>query len=540
MPQAADQFSGIFICYRRDESAGHAGRLYDRLAAHFGGEQVFMDIDYIEPGEDFVQAIEDAVGSCEVLIALVGRNWPTSRNESGRRLDNPNDFVRLEIGAALARDVRVIPVLVQGAQMPGQHDLPEDIVSLSRRHAFEISDVRWNHDVDQLISVVEKIRARRREARRIAEEEEAERQRREAEAQRQEESERLKQAAAEAEQRKQEAEEAERRRREAEEAERRRSAALPPAAVEDVPRTAHSEKPAIAVTPGQSIARKRSRPTRIIAATALLLAVGFMLLWLWASKSGNKTASAGSPPPAREQQGADDRGGVNNSSPQVMSEPQAPPKMIYVPGGKFLMGNDAGDEYEKPAHIVAVTPFFIDQYEVTNEEYAEFVKETNHKPPQTWKKGTYANDEARHPVTGVTWDDANDYAEWAGKRLPTEEEWEFAARGTDGRRYPWGDEWIAGAANAGGASHGVVDVGSYPRGVSPFGAFDMVGNAWEWTDTGAPAQKGYKRLKVIRGCMYECDKEHATATSRRPWPANGLAARYYSNTGFRCAKDATK
>jgi formylglycine-generating enzyme required for sulfatase activity len=166
MPQASGQFSGIFICYRRDDSAGHAGRLYDQLAAHFGDEQIFMDIDHVEPGEDFVRVIEEAVGSCEILIALIGRSWLTSRDETGRRLDNPNDFVRLEIAAALARGVRVIPVLVQGAQMPRPQDLPDDLSTLARRHALELSDIRWRQDVNQLISALEKVLAKRREAQR--------------------------------------------------------------------------------------------------------------------------------------------------------------------------------------------------------------------------------------------------------------------------------------------------------------------------------------------------------------------------------------
>lgn len=163
MPQAASQTPGIFICYRRDDSAGHAGRLHDRLTAHFGDEQVFMDLDQIEPGEDFVQAIVDAVGSCEILLALIGRNWLTSRDGANRRLDNPNDFVRLELAAALACGVCVIPVLVQGALMPRAQDLPEDLLSLSRRNAYELSDLRWKHDVEQLISVLEKVLARRGE-----------------------------------------------------------------------------------------------------------------------------------------------------------------------------------------------------------------------------------------------------------------------------------------------------------------------------------------------------------------------------------------
>lgn len=184
MPQSADQFSGIFISYRRDDSVGHAGRLYDHLTARFGDRQVFMDVDQIEPGEDFVRVIEDAVGSCEVLLAVMGRGWLESSDEEGRRLDNSNDFVRLEIAAALTRGIHVIPILVQGARIPRSQDLPEDLHPLLRRNAVELSDLRWRRDVDQLIVALERIIARQRAARLAAQKAEEERRSREAEAQR--------------------------------------------------------------------------------------------------------------------------------------------------------------------------------------------------------------------------------------------------------------------------------------------------------------------------------------------------------------------
>src|ERR1700687_5761692 len=170
MPHSASkQFSGIFISYRRDDSSGHAGRLFDRLSAHFGDEQIFMDIDHIEPGDDLVQVIENAVGSCEILIAIIGRHWLSSVDGSSPRLNNPNDFVRLEIVAALNRDISVIPVLVQGATMPKPQDLPDDLSKLSRRHALELSDLRWKRDVDQLIGALERVLVAREEAARLAE-----------------------------------------------------------------------------------------------------------------------------------------------------------------------------------------------------------------------------------------------------------------------------------------------------------------------------------------------------------------------------------
>lgn len=159
MPQSsAKQFSGIFVSYRRDDSAGHAGRLSDKLSDHFGKEQIFMDIDNIQPGEDFVQVIENAVGSCEILIAVIGRNWLTGTGRTTGPLSNPNDFVRLEIATALKRDIRVIPVLVQRATMPNPKDLPDDLAKLSRRNALELTDTGWQRDVDQLINAIEATR----------------------------------------------------------------------------------------------------------------------------------------------------------------------------------------------------------------------------------------------------------------------------------------------------------------------------------------------------------------------------------------------
>lgn len=151
---------GIFISYRRDDSAGYAGRLYDRLATHFGGERVFMDVEGIEPGADFVNAIEEAVSSCRVLIVMIGDEWTHGTDAAGRRrLDDPNDFVRLETSAALQRGIRVVPVLVGGAVMPRAEELPEDLKLLTRRQAVEINHKQWDASSSELIRTLERILA---------------------------------------------------------------------------------------------------------------------------------------------------------------------------------------------------------------------------------------------------------------------------------------------------------------------------------------------------------------------------------------------
>jgi len=148
---------GIFISYRREDSAGYAGRLYDRLAAHFGADRVFMDVEGIEPGVDFVDAIERAVASCEVLIVIIGNEWLAANSAGKRRLDDPKDFVRIETAAALARGIRVVPVLVEDAAMPRGEDLPADLTPLVRRQALELSHKQWDATSGELIRTLEKI-----------------------------------------------------------------------------------------------------------------------------------------------------------------------------------------------------------------------------------------------------------------------------------------------------------------------------------------------------------------------------------------------
>jgi hypothetical protein len=150
--------SQIFISYRREESRWSARILYDRLSASFGPKLLFMDIDAIALGEDFVKAIETTVEKCDVLIAVIGNNWLTCKDEQGnRRLDNPDDFVRMEIATALKRDIRVIPVLVDGALMPKSSELPNDLKPLVRRNALQVSDERFDDDCRRLTVAIRQV-----------------------------------------------------------------------------------------------------------------------------------------------------------------------------------------------------------------------------------------------------------------------------------------------------------------------------------------------------------------------------------------------
>src|SRR5512132_3204187 len=160
----------IFICYRREDAAG-AGRLYDRLEHTFGPQRLFMDVDNIPPGEDFVAVLKTQVAACDVLLALIGRGWLTATDMTGLcRLDNPDDFVRIEIASGLAQGKRVIPVLVDDATMPTANELPEELMPLARRQAVRIAHDRFKDDAERLTRVLEKALAEA-EVRRKAEEE---------------------------------------------------------------------------------------------------------------------------------------------------------------------------------------------------------------------------------------------------------------------------------------------------------------------------------------------------------------------------------
>jgi hypothetical protein len=158
--------AGVFISYRRSDAEGWAGRLHDALTAHLGAGRfsrikIFRDIEGIPPGVDFETYINEAVGSADVLIALIGPRWLTASESGRRRLDDPHDLTRAEIATALRRKVTVIPVLVGNATMPESADLPDDLKPLARRQAHELSDSRWAHDCRNLTRVVKPIVVRR-------------------------------------------------------------------------------------------------------------------------------------------------------------------------------------------------------------------------------------------------------------------------------------------------------------------------------------------------------------------------------------------
>jgi tRNA A-37 threonylcarbamoyl transferase component Bud32 len=165
MPSEKERFSAmsepvpgrVFISYRRQDARGSAGRIYDRCADRFGSDQVFMDVDNLPPGADFNKEITQAVSQCRVLLAIIGPRWLDAKERRRRRLDDPGDLVRMEIAAALTRDILVIPILVEDADMPRSHELPGNLVGLAGRNAHRVRHESFRSDVDQLLTAIEPI-----------------------------------------------------------------------------------------------------------------------------------------------------------------------------------------------------------------------------------------------------------------------------------------------------------------------------------------------------------------------------------------------
>lgn len=206
-----------------------------------------------------------------------------------------------------------------------------------------------------------------------------------------------------------------------------------------------------------------------------------------------------------------------------------PQGMALVPEGEFIMGTNMGEQDEGPERKIYLKPFYIDTFETTNEQYRQFIKQTNHKEPANWMVYGYQEDKKEHPVVFVSFDDASVYCKWQGKRLPTEEEWEKASRGTDGRTYPWGNEFDPSKANTSLAGIvGTTKVNTYENDKSPYGLYNMIGNVWEWTNSNYDDKR-----KVVRGGSWGLSHRFARTFTRVGYKPETRI----NNIGFRCAKD---
>ena len=639
----------IFLSYRRDDSRGYTNAIYTLLELHFPSDSIFMDVDTLVPGSDFVQSQQDAVEACDIFLAVIGKSWENIEDQKGiRRLEHPEDFVRIEVAHALMRGIPVIPVLVDGAQMPSSENLPDNLKDLARRHAFSIGD-HMRSDVQRLIKVLEKTFERlekerlerekkeaellvkaQAEADRIAKEKaEADRKakgqaeadriaKEKAEADRkakgQAEADRIAKEKAEADLKAQEKaeadrkakeqaetvrkvkekDEADRKAKEKAEADRkaknkaevdrkaRKEAARKARALAAVEKKEADDKKRLSRQKTKTTAAQQEEKSTSPSPSAL----NKIPVWVWPvvgvviitivygifggflpflSQTPGTIESAQSvivdtdtPTTAST---------TNTPTPEATitltavitaiptEEPHAGAEntnskdlavMVYVPSGEFIMGSDSGESNESPEHIIYLDGYWIYQTEVT---YAmiRLCVESGGCLNDTWQTEKLYDDAfADHPVTGVTWRMANNYCLWAGGRLPTEAEWEKAARGPDGLIYPWSAGGNYYLANYNGIIFDTTPVGSYPEGASPYGLLDMAGNAAEWVadwyDGGyyknSPLENppgpddGLER--IVRGGSWVSSWEEIRA-AKRYTVLSHYVAEYSNYYGFRCA-----
>jgi len=398
----------ILISYRRDDSPDATGRIYDRLATQFGKEVVFRDVDSIPLGVDFRMYLEDQVSNCSIFLAIIGKEWVKKRGSKKKsHLNDPKDFVRIEVECALKHQIPVIPLLVRGASIPKAESLPAGMKDLAFRHGILVrSDPDFHNDMDRLIEHL----------------------------------------------------------------------------------TGHY---------GLS-----------------------------------KTPTAQESTEFQSQEGA---GGE-------VTPAQANEKMVLIPKGPFLYGNDHQS-------LTIDYDYFMGIFPVTNQHYAPFIRAGGHDNQAYWSKAgwnwkgkkkvshpLYWGDpkwnQSDHPVVGVSYFEAEAFAKWAGKRLPTEQEWEKAARGTDGQTYPWGVDFDQEkcTCNKPGVK-GTAPVTQYATAKSPFGCHDMAGNVWEWCASWYDGELDGRR--VIRGGSWFDIPENLRSSNRR-WD---LAGDRYSTLGFRLVRD---
>lgn len=471
MPQPDSLRPHIFICYRRDGSAGHAGRLYDRLSAHFGVGRVFRDFDLIPAGEDFARAIEAAVNSCEVLLALIDRNWLTRCDAAGRRLlDEPGDYIRLEIAAALRRNVRVIPVLVQGAGVPNPEDLPPELSELPRRQARVLSEEGWAQDVARLIAEIEDGSAGGESA----------------------------QAAADG------------------AGTESRRAEAPAPAMQEAVGPAHGRGagagPAVARPAASSVPRANDIVfiiTGSLLVAIILVAIPVAVWFLLPHAEATDVVRRDSATAAKRLEPYVERAGG------LMEL-----EMVGITGGTFEMGtppNEIGREHllELPVQPATVASFYMGKYEVTRAQWRAVMGQD--------VKSSRFQDDDRLPVEGVSLFDAREFCSRLSQmtkreyRLPTEPEWEFAARAGTATPFAFGPSLSSAQANFdgnfpyGGAQPGefrkrTLPVGSFRDYANDFGLYDMHGNVWEWCESYLYGNEPYvpdARGMVLRGGAWD-------------------------------------
>ena len=399
----------IFLSYRRQDNPYAPQIIYDKLVDQFGVSHVFFDVDNIPLGVDFKLYLSSKVSECDVLLAVIGDSWLDAVDEDGnRRLEDSNDFVRIEIESALQRgEILVVPILVGNAVMPKEQQLPSALKDLASRQAAEI---RTGRDLRQhLARLIRELEASAKGS-------------------------------------------------------RNKRATLKPRLPTPTSETKVTKSPVEVPSTLKVVHEVKTAQHQANGLTIDMIKVPAGPFIAGCTAKMAQLAVAKLP--------------VSNSDEAV----------------RALLRNEYGQR--------ETGPFAISRFPITNEQYAKFVKATGHRPPPHWNGPLIPQHQERKPVTNVTLADARAFCDWINLRLPNNDEWEKAARGTDGRMYPWGDVFDMSKCNCAEAeSLSFVDVDLYAEGDSPFGVRQAVGNVWTWVEGPGerPAARGGSYLAT---CQY--------------------------------------
>lgn len=508
--------SRIFISYRRSDAASEAGRIYDYLESHLGKEALFKDVDAIDAGDDFRKRLNEAVGRCQILLAIIGTNWLQVTDEAGkRRLDNPADWVRLEIETALNRNVRVIPLLLDGVQMPAERDLPKTLQPLAYRNAARVrNDPDFRHDMDRILGVIQ---------------------------------------------------------RQLDEV----SPTVVPSA-EALPSESQPSREKLSVAPkvvplnvrGNLISRRQL--IQILGCSAgglgsVLLVKGLFpgrenwsLPNLKSEKNYGTTvefnvATVNVPEKSisiarnRAEFVTEDLGGGVTLD------------LMKIPRGTFTMGSPSDEphrlESEGPQHQVILPDFLMGKYAITQSQWRAVAALPKIQQDLNPSPSRFSGD--NRPVEWVSWWEAVEFCQrlsarlGVGYRLPSEAEWEYACRAGDKTPFHTGETLTARLANyrateaySGGPKGNFLEettvVGSFPA--NDFGLYDMHGNVWEWCADhshdgyeGAPSNAtawltdNPTSLRIIRGGAWS----HYPRNCRSAYRDHDSPVNRFSDVGFR-------